>query len=192
MTTSIEASIGTEAEKVDGFIVTYTGDTIYPLNPDPAHIHIEDIAHALANSCRFTGHVREFYSVGQHSVLASLVVSPELAMTALLHDASEAYLSDIARPVKQQPGFGAVYREAEEKLMHAIAERFEIEWPMPDEIRVADSLLLVTEARDLMAGGTSQWSKAYQEIEPLPMPITSWLPREAETRFLTRYYELRG
>lgn len=189
---TVEATIGTEVEKVDGFIVTYTGDTIYPLNPDPAHIHIEDIAHALANSCRFTGHVREFYSVGQHSVLASLVVSPEAALTALLHDASEAYLADIARPVKQQPGFGEVYREAEEKLMFAIADRFGITWPMPDEVRVADSVLLVTEARDLMPGGTYQWSAAYQAIEPLPAPITSWLPREAETRFLTRYYELRG
>lgn len=176
---------------VSGYIATYSGAYIEPLNPDPSRINIEDIAHALSNNCRFTGHVRDFYSVGQHSVLASLVVSPENAMTALLHDASEAYLSDIARPVKQQPGFGEVYKEAENLLMEAIAERFGITWPVPEEVHYADNLLLVTEARDLMHG-TADWSPEYRAIEPLPTPITSWLPREAETRFLTRYYELRG
>lgn len=189
---TVEATIGTAEERVAGFIVTYTGEMIYPLDPEPSRIHIEDIAHALSNSCRFTGHVREFYSVGQHSVLVSLVVAPELALAALLHDASEAYLSDIARPVKQQPGFGEVYRAAEQYLEKAIADRFGLPFPMPEEVHIADSILLVTEARDLMPGGTSRWSKAYQEIPPLPTPITPWLPREAETRFLTRYYELNG
>src|SRR5690242_9250814 len=174
---------------VSGYIRTYTGLYIEPLNPDPESIVIEDIAHALSNNCRFTGHVREFYSVGQHSVLASEVVLPKNALTALLHDASEAYLSDFARPIKQQPGFGETYREVEDLLMQAIAERFEIDWPVPEEVHYADNLLLVTEARDLMHG-TADWSPEYQAITPLPYRITSWEPRKTEHRFLSRYYEL--
>lgn len=160
-----------------------------PLDPDPELILIEDIAHALSNSCRFTGHVRDFYSVGQHSVLVSEIVSEENARTALLHDASEAYLSDFARPIKQQPGFGEVYKEVEDRLMDAIAERFGIEWPVPAEVHAADNTLLVTEARDLMHG-TKDWSPEYQTIEPLDDTITSWLPKVTEHRFLDRYEDL--
>lgn len=172
-------------ETMTGHIATYTGIAIEPLNPDWALISIEDIAHALSNSCRFTGHVRDFYSVAQHSVLASLAVSPENALTALLHDASEAYLSDIARPIKLQPGFGEVYKEAEQRLEQAIAERFGLEWPWPAEVKWADNMLLRTEQRDLMPDTFRHEGEDY-----LPTPITPWLPREAEVRFLARFNEL--
>ena len=81
-------------------MVTYTGKEFYPLDPNPADIDIKDIAHALSNCCRFAGHIKSFYSVAQHSVIVSELCEPENALAGLLHDASEAYLSDIARPVK--------------------------------------------------------------------------------------------
>lgn len=170
-----------------GHIVTYTGKAIEPLNPDPALICIEDIGHALSNCCRFTGHVRQFYSVAQHSYYASCIVPAELELCALLHDASEAYLSDIARPIKAQPEFGEVYKAAEERLMHAIAERFSIPWPMPAEVREADGILLRSEQRDLMPD-----LLRFEGDDYLPFTIEPWLPARAKTKFLLRYFDLTG
>lgn len=188
MTTMVEV---TDEKLKEGGIRTYTGRSFEPLNPDPADISIEDIAHALSNNCRFTGHVKSFYSVAQHSVLCSRIVPDEYALTALLHDASEAYLSDIARPIKQQPEFGDVYKKYEQRLEEAISERFQLVYPYPDEIKRADNVLLVTEARDLMHG-VKGWSDMYQEIEPLAETIESWEPSLAELKFLGRYYSLIG
>lgn len=174
-------------EAWDGYVITFTGAAIRPLEPDAAQIRIGDIAHGLANSCRFTGQTRSFYSVAQHSVLASWIVAPELALTALLHDASEAYLSDIARPVKSQDGFRQVYKVAEAQLMQAIASVFGFAWPPPPEIHEADDILLRTEQRDLMPALLRLPGDGY-----LPFPIEPSLPDEAETSFLNRYHELTG
>src|SRR5688500_14252940 len=91
------------------YIRTYTGKEFYPLKPELDKIDIEDIAHALSNLCRFTGHTKQFYSVAQHSVLASEFVrvydNPHLNLFVLLHDASEAYICDISRPLKVQECF---------------------------------------------------------------------------------------
>ena len=86
-------------------IQTFTGIGFDPINPDPKLIKIEDIAHALSNQCRFSGHARSFYSVAQHSAhcaeIACLASNAPLARAMLLHDASEAYLLDMPRPLKK-------------------------------------------------------------------------------------------
>src|SRR3954471_11712639 len=107
-------------------IFTYGGGTIEPLEPDPADIDIRAIAHSLSQQCRWTGHTSRFYSVAEHCVLTSRI---ERSLECLLHDASEAYLSDLARPVKKAPGLGDVYRECELALEQAIAERFNLTPP---------------------------------------------------------------
>src|SRR4051812_43149736 len=84
--------------KGDGRIITHTGKWFNVLDPNPDEVDIEDIAHALALQCRFTGHTDEFYSVAQHSVLVANHCPSEYGIYGLLHDGSEAYLSDIARP----------------------------------------------------------------------------------------------
>lgn len=173
-------------DRVSGHIITYTGKLIEPLNPDPALIDIVDITHALSNCCRFCGHVRTFYSVAQHSVLASRIVPVKHALTALLHDASEAYLSDIASPIKQQPEFGTVYKAAEERLMHAIAETFGIDWPMPHAVKRADMVLLRTEQRDLMPSSPDLRSYRGEFTDP----IKPWRPTWAKAEFMWRYQEL--
>lgn len=168
-------------------IVTFTGEIIDPLNPDVDRIHIEDIAHSLANSCRFTGHTRRFYSVAQHSVLCSRIgrMPDEDRLTALMHDASEAYLTDISRPVKRDPKFGAAYAKAERRLEKALAERFGLQYPYPTSVKWADDVLLRSEQRDLMPDLLRVPGSDY-----LPITIVPWPPRMAERQFLARYREL--
>lgn len=134
---------------------TYTGKKFWPLDPDPAEIDILDIAHALSNACRYAGHVMRFYSVAEHSVLVSMHVSDPNQKWALLHDASEAYLVDMPRPVKRfLPG----YQEAETRLMAAICERFGLPPEMPDEVKDIDNRILVDEREVLMAPSTLDWN----------------------------------
>lgn len=168
------------------WIATFSGGYIYPLNPDPARIRIEDIAHSLANQCRFTGHVREFYSTAQHCVLTSYLVPDDYRLWALLHDASEAYISDIARPVKKDPRFGDFYLGAEEVLMKAVIERFDLEpiLPMPDCVKAADDKMLWTEMRDLMPNDPPEG------VEYADLEIFSWTPKKAEEAFIGRYNAL--
>jgi hypothetical protein len=168
------------------WIQTFTGRAFWPLDPNPEHVCIEDIAHALAMKCRYTGHVKRFYSVAQHSVLASYTVPPMDALWGLMHDASEAYLPDVARPVKRNmPGF----REIEDKVMEAVAERFSLPMPMPESIHHADLVLLATERRDLMADPPYRWIST-ENIDPLPAPIRPLMPDAAERAFLVRWVEL--
>lgn len=175
-------------EWVTGYwIETISGRRIDPVMPDPRQIDIGDIAHALANQCRFTGHVSSFFSVAQHSVLVSLIVDEEYALEGLLHDASEAYLSDLARPVKVQPAFKAVYGVAEERLMFVIAEVFALHWPIPKEVKVADEALLRAEARDLLPNSSGWWREGG---DPWPEPVVPVDPVEARRMFLARYAQL--
>lgn len=83
------------------WILTFSGERFYPFSPAPEEVKTKDIAHALANICRFNGHTRGFYSVAAHSVHVSRLVPPEFALEALLHDAAEAYVGDMVRPLKR-------------------------------------------------------------------------------------------
>ena len=173
----------------DSSIHTFTGRFVNPLDLQPEDVDICDIAHALANQCRFSGHVKKFYSVADHSLICSKLVDPEFALDALLHDAAEAYLQDMARPLKHDPRFGQAYRGAEKRAEKVIAEVFGTTFPILAEIYVADNIALVTEARDLMHG-TSSWSDSYRLIPPMEDPIIPLTPARAEEKFLKRFAEL--
>jgi 5'-deoxynucleotidase YfbR-like HD superfamily hydrolase len=170
----------------DDFIQTFSGLKMRVDNPLPAMICTTDIAHALSQICRFTGHGKYFVSVAQHSVLVSRLVKPENAMWGLFHDATEAYLNDIARPIKYLPGMEG-YRDLEKKLMNCIAERYHLPMPKPDEIREADDVALCTEARDL---GLLNEDWSHYKLIPLEQHIVEELPRQAEAAFLERYHEI--
>lgn len=172
------------------FIETYSGRKAYPLDPLPEDFEIQDIAHSLSLLCRWTGHCRKFYSVAEHSVRVSRIVPPQDALAALLHDASEGFLLDLARPIKRQEGM-EFYREAEKKIQSAIAEKFQIDYPFPESVHKADNILLVTEKRDLM--GPLSWGKEARKalgVMPLPTRIHPWPPEKAEEKFLDRFTEL--
>lgn len=150
-------------------------------------IDIIDIAHALSNICRYGGHVEQFYSVAQHCVLVSRTVPAEHALRGLLHDASEAYLIDVPRPIKRSKGM-EVYREAEKLLEAKIYLRFGLSPEDPSCIKTADNQLLRTEQRDLMKPAPAAW-KDYR-VGALPETITPWPPTFARSMFLERFSEL--
>ena len=111
---------------MEEFITTYTGKRFEPLKPDPDLICIEDIAHALSLICRGNGHVRSFWSVGEHCILcakeaSARMLSDRIVLACLLHDAGECYMSDVPRPLKQ---LLPDYREQEERLLDLIYQKY--------------------------------------------------------------------
>lgn len=176
------------------YIRTFTGHKCWPCDPRPEDIRIEDIAHALSLLCRFTGHVREFYSVGDHSLRVSELCSEENKLWGLLHDASEAYLADVARPVKRNEVFGSYYKTVEKGLMSAIAAKFNLSTPEPTEVKAFDNILLRTEQRDLMPvsnDGPIEDNDRWQDgVKPLVYKIIPRPPEETEELFLHQFKQL--
>lgn len=168
------------------WIQTYTGRKVWPLSLRSEDVCIEDIAHSLSNLCRFTGHVKSFYSVAQHSVLVSFYCDPEDALWGLLHDATEAYLIDLPRPLKRHPDF-AFYRSAEDDATKVLAEVFGLPLTMPPSVKLADARLLATEARDLMSPMHPDWRNMEA---PYTRRIIAWSPDAARSAFLTRFRRL--
>ena len=129
------------------YITTYTGNHFDPINPDPELINIVDIAHALPMICRGNGQVSTFWSVGEHCILcakeaAARGYSNRVIEGALLHDASECYMSDVPRPLKQ---FMTVYKEQENHLLDVLYTKF-LGTPLSEEeeklIKEIDNALL--------------------------------------------------
>jgi uncharacterized protein len=172
-------------DRNEPWIQTFSGRRFSPIKPNPDAIVIQDIAQALSNICRFTGHC-SFYSVAQHSVLVSYICNQENALYGLLHDASEAYCQDIASPIKKTTEFSQ-YRKIEERLRLAVCKRFNLPETEPADVKKADLLLLATEARDLMSPLHSDWVLKYR---PLPFKIEPLLPADAKKLFMDRFNEL--
>lgn len=175
--------MNTLIELAPGYIRTISGQPFWPLQSERGAIRIEEIAHALGNICRFTGHTSEFYSVAQHSVLVARILPPGLQLWGLLHDAAEAYLCDLASPVKSQcPG----YKAAEERLEQRIANEFGLPWPMPPEVKIADEILFETERRDLMP----YFVERSFDVKPLTTRIIPWVPAHARRVFLSAFDDI--
>ncbi len=211
-------------------IQTHSGRHLNPFDPTDAidHITIDDIAHALSHKCRFTGHTREFYSVAQHSVhvAESLLVQVNQvglggrpvgngfarwslipALMGLLHDASEAYLPDVASPLKRhlyvRPCMemaigtrGNLYnfQGAETELQAAIYRKFGLTYDdiaaHQDAVHAADITLLATERRDLMTPTGLAWGREVDTATPLPFTIHPWSPARARAEFLREFEHL--
>lgn len=168
------------------WIETYTGRQFYPLAPDPEQIDIMDIAHALSMLCRYNGHCQRFYSVAEHSVYCSRAATPEYALELLLHDASEAYISDLTRPVKQQI---PEYRAIEKRLDAAIRAKFGLPTEPTVECKRIDDAMLLTE-RTAMAFRLA-WDIPGREALH-GAGFSYWPPEKAEREFIHRFYELHG
>ena len=172
------------------WIQVYGGNKVYPLNLQEKDIDISVIAHSLSMLCRFGGHTLKFYSVAQHCVQASWIVPAKDALWALLHDASEAYLSDLPTPIKHLDCM-LEYRLAEQRAMDTICRKFGLPEKEPVNVKFADDVMLATEARDLMAPMHPEWDE-WIDVEPLRETIIPWTSGYAETQFLQRFHNLAG
>lgn len=175
------------AERAQGeWMQTYTGRAFYLMAPAIDDVDPEDIAHALSLLCRYGGHVRAFYSVAEHCVLMSEAVAPENALWALLHDAAEAYVNDLIRPLKHSL---PAYCAAENRIEAVICDRFGIGHQCPAEVKAADNRILRDERDALMGPPPLPW-KSIEDVEPLGVPIVGWDPDFAKRRYLDRLVEL--
>lgn len=170
---------------------TCTGRTIDLKDPDPASIHIEDIARALSRICRFGGHSSAFYSVAQHSVLVAYFLPHNVRAQGLLHDASEAYLGDVIKPLKVllEPN----YRLIEEKFEQVIYKRFGIYNAVQskkDFIKAVDISMLQMEHEALILKQPGKLIATMNEMGLRTDTAWAWSPREAETVFLEAFTSL--
>jgi 5'-nucleotidase len=153
--------------------------------PSASNFTIDDIAHGLANICRYSGQCRKFYSVAEHSILVS-ETAKGFEFEALLHDAAEAFLGDITRPLKQMlPEF----KRIESQVEAAILERFGVRSPLPPQVKQADLRVLAAEQKQIMPDGTDGWVRG-QKVEPAPIIIRNLPPAKAKRLFLDRFEAL--
>jgi hypothetical protein len=173
--------------KNGSWINTFTRKKVFPLSMTVDQICIEDIAHALSNLCRFTGH-GPFYSVAQHSVYVALLAEPdpELMLWGLLHDGPEAYINDLASPIKHSPLLSG-YRRVEQHIISRIIKKFSLSPPVePQEIKYFDAVMCSTEAAQFGLK-TREWRNYAPEID---IKITPWAPKKAEKKFLSLYKKI--
>lgn len=156
------------------------------LDPHGSDFTIEDVAHGLAHVCRYAGQCRSFYSVAEHSILVASIVE-DFAYEALLHDAAEAFIGDITRPLKQ---LLPDYKVIEASVEDAIIQRFDLRPDFRKCVKEADLRVLAAEQMQVMAPGCADWAlKA--GIDPAPITVQHWLPPYAKAEFLNRFEQLR-
>jgi hypothetical protein len=194
--------------KKDYWIRTYSGKEFNFTDMQEDAITLEDIAHSLSLNCRFTGHVKEFYSVAEHCIWVSLLSysyalkgiegicdpvnslqAARIALHGLLHDASEAYVTDLNSPAKQ---LLPSYKELEDKVSAVVYKKFGVfdVDDMPPQVKYADNSMLVAEAKALLnETDFSKWVRNNydEDIKYIHLPMT---PRQAEVGYLRRYETL--
>ena len=175
------------SSKLAPWIETFSGVQFYFLDPKEDQINIRDIAHSLAFTCRYTGQSNRFYSVAEHSIFVSYLASDPLA--GLLHDASEAYITDIASPIKPHL---SNYKELEDMLMGRIAAKFGFTYPLDPDIKDCDATQLKTEAKYLLKSRGNPWAHLYPTRRAHGIKPQCMAPEEAEQAFLERFNEVKN
>lgn len=182
-------------DKAKAYIATVTGKQFFLLEPKLEDIDIYDIAHALSMQCRWTGHTKFHYSVAQHSYYCSFLGPDNEAFDRLMHDAPEAYIGDLNRPLKHYTEAGVAYRRQEAIIQKAIAERFGFAVIEPQSVKLADNSMLYVEKAQLFVAVGFNMAAAdgpflgdrYKENDVV---IDRWSPEYAEKMFLNRFEEL--
>jgi len=195
----------------DEWFITVSGKQVFVLNPRVEDIDGQDIGHALCHICRFGGHTKKFYSVGQHSMLVHSIVENAFSekavepirgffspvtvatkkdiRTAFMHDSPEAYLGDVIRPLKT---FLPVYKFIESLWWNVIAEKYALHQRMPAMVKYADRVALLTERRDLITPhrAARPWREDKNGPQPWPGEITPLEPYDCLAQFMARFSHL--
>lgn len=186
-------TLANQGKNTEAWIMTQSGRMFFFENPHPRSIVIEDIAHALSQICRFTGHVRCHYSVAEHSLrvswLAEKKYGRQFAKEGLLHDAAEAYVSDLNGPLKRLIGEG--YKKWEEIAEAAVGKVFGFQTPKSKEVKDCDGVVYLTEKRDLFPPYNLPFT-SYPDKQPLEDPIIPMSSELARLLFLHRYEEVKS
>jgi len=166
-------------------LFTINGPDLYPFTPEREPITIETIALGLSNTCRYGGQVRHFYSVAQHSVIVSEMVSPEFALWGLLHDAAETWIGDIPAPLRDGMCWqfdGVLYSidAVESRILDHVADTFGLEPGIPREVHEADMEMRIHEQLSGMISGVASHNDG----------ILPWRPGVAHDIFLNRFENL--
>jgi len=183
-----------EPTRTGDWIATFSGVKWFITNPHPDDVRIEDIAHALSLICRYGGQCREFYSVAQHSLIVASEVkknssSHSLILHGLLHDAAEAYLGDMVRPLKATMPRYKLIEHVTEGVIAAALDLPPLTLEQRAIIKHFDNVALMTERRDLVNHCGHDWTP---RAEPRSEPIVPMSPEEAESGFLLAYHSLRA
>lgn len=178
---------------METYIETYGGHFFPLLSPTTEDVCIEDIAYALSNLCRFTGHSSRFYSVAEHSWHCANMLqdqSKTVQLSALLHDASEAYCGDVSSPLKQ---LLPEYKKIEHNIASVIYKKYNLEYPYSSLIAMVDTSMLNTEAYYLMLSKGNNWelwktvSRPKIDTDRRPQYLS---PKVAREVFLSKFHEL--
>jgi len=165
------------------WIQTYTGKVFDLAEPKEEMVDIVDIAHALSQMCRFTGHSDKPYSVSEHCCHCRDIAAEPFRLEALLHDAPEAYYGDLNRPMKRLLGVNA--KAHMDNIDRVVRSALGLLPLLPPEVREIDNRLLMTEKVCLLKN-TIKWPDI---AEPYPAGfaiIKCWSPHRAECEFLAR------
>ncbi len=178
------------------WILTRSGRKFDLANPTADMVDTADLAHSLSMQCRFNGHTSSFYSVAQHCLLVAELVPEEHKLAALLHDATEAYVGDLVRPLKESmrecaryEGTKCMYDCTEEYVWEAICQRFDLDPILPDCVKHADLVALATEKRDLMPSHPEPWP-CLDGIQPHAGYIDPWQPSYAAIHYHAQLLQL--
>lgn len=181
---------------MDCWITTYTGRRINLAAPKPEHVSVVDIAAGLSKVCRFAAQAQDFYSVAQHSVMMSRVIASTWRMWALMHDAAEAYVGDIATPIRNLcPDISAF----EKRLSGTITGMLGLTPEIPQEVKQADVRMAATEARDFMFEDAALLDPLAPKrilylpkfwVPPYRTRLEAWSHRRAMREFLQRWCDL--
>jgi len=173
----------------DQWISLLSGGQFNYNKPEKSDVTLDDLAGALSNICRFSGHLPQFYSVAQHLVNTSRIVPVEYAFDALMHDTAEAFTNDLPTPLKWAL---PIFKELEVKIESAMAKKFGFNFPYDPAVKQADTIMLLLE-KTYVKGDTSVWPM-YEGIEfeqyKDKVDLKGWTPKRAKREFLERYKEL--
>jgi len=176
-------------DRFGDWMQTYGGQRFWPLDPRADEVDIWDIAHSLSMQCRYAGHCLQFYSVAEHCVhiarwLDARGHDRQTCLWGLLHDAGEAYVLDMVRPLKRSlPQFEAIER----RVMSAVTGHFRLPLGVPEIVKECDNRILVDEKMQNMRPGLA-WST--DGLEPLDVTLRFWSPDRAKVEFFDTFLGL--